>query len=196
MQQDLVVCEQCDAVHRWRRLDSASVARCTRCAGVLGRGHRLGVQSLLALTIAALVVLVIANLTTIVRIDLRGVHSAATLPEAIRIIWDEGQRLVAVVTFATAIVAPALLIVLRLVVLVPLATRRPSPHFAWAMRVLHEASRWSMVEVLMVAGAVSIVRVASMAHATPEVGMFAFGALGVLVAALESGGLKNLWLEL
>jgi paraquat-inducible protein A len=196
LQQDLVVCEHCNAVHHWRPLGSAEVARCTRCAAVLGRGHRLGVQSLLALTVAALVVLVTANLTTIVEIHLRGVHSAATLPEAIHVIWDEGQRLVAVVTFATAIVAPALLIVLRLVVLVPLALRRPSRHLAWAMRLLHEASRWSMVEVLMVAGAVSIVRVASMASATPAVGMFAFGALGVLMAALESGGLKNLWLEL
>ena len=64
------------------------------------------------------------------------------------------------------------------------------------MRVLHEASRWSMVEVLMVAATVSIVRIASMAHASPSVGMFAFGALALLLAALESGGLRHLWLEL
>jgi paraquat-inducible protein A len=63
------------------------------------------------------------------------------------------------------------------------------------MRVLHEVGRWSMVEVLMVAGAVSIVRIAAMASAVPGPGMFAFGALALLLAALESGGLKHLWLE-
>ena len=48
----------------------------------------------------------------------------------------------------------------------------------------------------MVAAAVSIARMASMAHASADVGMFAFGSLALLLAALESGGLKHLWLEL
>jgi paraquat-inducible protein A len=196
LQQDIVVCEQCNAVHRWRPLASAEVARCTRCAAVLGRGHRLGVHSLLALTIAALIVLLIANLTPIVDIDLRGTRTAATLPAAIHTTWLEGERVVAVVATITAIVAPALLIVLRLVVLAPLVARRPSPHVAWAMRVLHEMSRWSMVEVLMVAATVSIVRIASMAHASADIGMLAFGSLALLLAALESGGLKHLWMDM
>jgi paraquat-inducible protein A len=195
LQQDLVVCEQCNAVHRWRPLGSAEVAHCSRCAAVLARGHRLGVHAMLALTIAALAVLLIANLTTIVDIRLRGAHTAATLPEAIRITWSEGERLVATVAALTAIVAPALLVALRLAVVVPLAWRRPWAQFAGAMRALHEISRWSMVEVMMVAAAVSIVRIASMAHATPGPGMFAFGALALLLAALESGGLRHLWLE-
>jgi len=196
LQQDLVVCEQCNAVHRWRPLDSAEVAHCRRCDAVLGRGHRLGVHSLLALTIAALVVLLIANLSPIVEIRLRGAHTDATLPEAIHVTWLQGEQLVATLATITAIVAPAVLIVLRLLVLVPLAWRIPSPHVAWTMRVLHEASRWSMVEVLMVAATVSIVRIASMAHASASIGMFAFGALALLLAALESGGLKHLWQEL
>jgi paraquat-inducible protein A len=62
------------------------------------------------------------------------------------------------------------------------------------MRALHEAARWSMVEVLTVAAAVSIVRIAALAHAEPGPGMLAFAALALLLAALESGGLKHLWL--
>jgi len=196
LQQDLVVCEQCNAVHRWRPLASAEVARCSRCAAVLGRGHRLDVHSLLALTIAAMVVLVIANVTPIVDIRLRGAATAATLPQAIHVTWLQGERLVAVLAAITAIVAPATLIALRLLLLLPLALRRPAPHIAWTMRVLHEMSRWSMVEVLMVAAAVSIVRMASMAHASADIGMFAFGGLALLLAALESGRLKHLWLEI
>jgi paraquat-inducible protein A len=96
----------------------------------------------------------------------------------------------------TAIAAPALLIVLRLLVLLPMARGRTPRHLAWTMRVMHEASRWSMVEVLMVAAAVSIVRIAALAHAVPGPGMFAFGALALLLAALESGGVKHLWAEI
>ncbi|MBW8831410.1 MAG: paraquat-inducible protein A [Burkholderiales bacterium] len=194
-EQHLVVCEQCDAVHRWRPLSSGEVARCSRCAAVLARGHRLGVHSMLALTLAALFVLLIANLSTIVDIHLRGAHTAATLPEAVRLTWRAGEPVVAVLAAITAIIAPALLILLRLVMLLPLAFGGAAPYFALCMRALHEATRWSMVEVLMVAAAVSIVRIAALANAQPGPGMFAFGTLALLLAALESGGLKHLWRE-
>jgi paraquat-inducible protein A len=195
LRQDLVVCDQCDAVHRWRPLAPRELARCSRCEAVLGRGHRLDARALLALAIAASVVLLIANLTPMVELRMRGVHSAATLPAAVATTWRQGEHLVAVAAALTAIAAPTLLIGLRLAVLVPLALRRRPGHMAWALRVLHETTRWSMVEVLTVAAAVSIVRIASMAHAVPGPGMLAFGALALLLAALESGGLKHLWMN-
>lgn len=193
--QHLVICEQCDAIHRWRPLASGEVLHCHRCDAVLARGHRLGVEAMLALTLGAGIALLIANGSPIVEIDLRGSRTAATLPHAIHLIWQAGEPIVAVLSALTAIVAPALLIVLRLLVLIPLALGRRGRWFGLCMRVLHEAARWSMVEVMMVAAAVSIVRIASLAHALPGPGMFAFGALALLLAALESGGLKHLWME-
>ncbi|HEX6706865.1 MAG TPA: paraquat-inducible protein A [Albitalea sp.] len=193
MQQRLIVCEQCDAVHRWRDLASSEVARCSRCGAVMARGHKLGVQALLALTVAALLLLLIANLTPMAELRMRGLHSDATLPSAIHATWLLGERLVALTAAFTAIIAPALLLLLRLVVLVPLARGRAPEFVAWSLRLLHEISRWSMVEVLMVAAAVSIVRIAAMAQAFPGPGMFAFGGVALLLAALESGGLKHLW---
>ena len=195
MQPHLIVCDHCAAVHRRRPLAAHEVARCSRCAAVLARGHRLGVSSLLALTLAALFVLLIALLTPVVEIGLRGQRTMSTLPEAIASTWNAGEPAVAVVAALTAIAAPAALIGLRLMVLVPLARGRTSRHFAWCMQALREAWQWSMVEVVMVAAAVSIVRMAALAQATPGPGVFAFGALAVLLAALESGGLKHLWLE-
>ncbi|WP_372527427.1 paraquat-inducible protein A [Piscinibacter sp.] len=190
---DFVVCQQCGAVHRWRPLHSDDVARCTCCAAVLARGHRLGVDALLALTLAALAVWLIANLAPIVSIELRGNHAETTLAGAISTAWQQGERVVAVLAAVTAVIAPALLIALRLLVLLPLALRRTPRHFAWCLRALHEASQWNMAEVLMVAALVSIVRVAGLAQAQPGPGMLAFGALALLLAALESAGLKHLW---
>ncbi|HUG25121.1 paraquat-inducible protein A [Piscinibacter sp.] len=193
--QDLVVCEHCDAVHRRRALASDEVARCSRCAGVLARGHRLTSQSTIALTLAALFVFLIALFARVATIRLGGSESAATLPDAIQATWLQGAPLVASIAAFTAIVAPGVLIILRLYLLLPLATGHVPRHFGIGMRVLYEVSRWSMVEVLMVAAAVSIVRLASLADATLGFGMFAFGALALLLAALESAGLRHLWLE-
>lgn len=193
VRQSLVVCDHCDTVHRWHPLARAEVARCSRCAAVLGRGHRLNAQGLLALTVTALVVLLIANFTPIVVIRVGGALTHATLPKAIAATWALGERLVAIATALTAIAGPALLIVLRLALLVPMARGRAPRGLGWTLRVLHEAGQWSMVEVMMVAAAVCIVRISAMAHAVPGAGMWAFGVLALLIAGLESGGVKHLW---
>jgi paraquat-inducible protein A len=196
MGQHLVLCEQCGAAHRWRALAPNEMARCSRCTAVMARGHRLGVEDLLALTIAAGVVLLIGVLTPMMTLEMRGFVGAATLPEAIAETWARGERLVALAAALTAIVAPATLIALRRVVLWPMARGRRPDHLAWCMRVLHEASRWSMVEVVIVSAVVSVVRLASMAPTLPGPGMIAFAVLPLLMAALESAGLRHLWQEM
>jgi paraquat-inducible protein A len=191
--QAIVVCEQCEKAHRWRPLASREVAHCSRCGAVLGRGHRLGVDALLALTLAAAVVFLIANLSSIATVHLQGRHADTTLHAAITATWQKGAPLVAVTAALTAIVAPAIVIALRLYVLVPLQLRRLPRHFGICMRLLHGISRWNMVEVLMVAALVSIVRMVALADATPGPGMWAHGVLSLLLAALETGGLRHLW---
>jgi len=191
--QSIVVCEQCDAAHRWRSLEIREVAHCRRCGAVLARGHRLGVEALLALTIAAAVVFLVANLSSIATIHLQGRHADTTLHQAIVATWQKGAQLVAVIGALTAIAAPAAIITLRLYLLVPLHLKRRPKYLGPAMRLMHAVSRWNMVEVLMVAAVVSIVRMGSVADSTPGPGMWAHGALSLLIAALESGGLRHLW---
>ena len=194
--QTLVICESCDKLHRWPSLSSRAVARCTQCEAVLGRGHLVSVESLLALTLAALFVLLAAHLTDVASIRLRGPAQVATFPMAIAATWREGERLVAVLSAFTAIVAPALFIALRLYVLLPLAAGRVPPGFRACMRWLHRVSRWNMVEVLTVAAVVSIVRLADLAQAEPGPALYALGLLALLLAAIESAGVKHLWREL
>ncbi len=194
--QTLVICERCGKLHRWPALSSRAVARCTQCEAVLGRGHRLGVESLLALTLAALFVFLAAHLTDVAAIRLRGPVQTATFPMAIAATWNEGEHLVALLSAFTAMVAPALFIALRLYLLVPLAAGRVPPGFRTCMRWLHQVSRWNMVEVLTVAAVVSIVRLADLAQAVPGPALYALALLALLLAALESAGTKHLWRDI
>lgn len=189
----LVMCGQCGLAHRWRPLAPASMARCVRCEAVLGRGHRLTLPTLLSLTITASVVFLIALGSDVLSLDMRGVFRATTLPGAISAMWTEGQESVAVLTAITAVVAPALFLALRLYVLVPLTAGRLPRGFALCVRLLHQAGRWNMVEVFTIGALLSLVRLASLADAVPEPGMFALGGVMILFAAIESAGLKHLW---
>ncbi len=193
VEDSLVVCGQCGLAHRWQPLREASLARCTRCEAVLGRAHRLSIQGILALTVAAAAAYLIAINMPLMSLSLRGGAETATLPQAISLAWQNDQKLVAILASITALLAPAAFIGLRLYVLFPLAAGNKPPGFAWCVRVLHQAGRWNMVEVFTVGVLLSLVRLSGLAETSPEAGLFALGAMTVLFAAIESAGLKHLW---
>jgi paraquat-inducible protein A len=101
--------------------------------------------------------------------------------------------MVAVATAVHGADRPALYILLRLYVLVPLAAGRIPIGFGPVVRALHQVSRWNMLEVLTVGGLLSLVRLAALAEAVPGPAMFALGVLTVLFAAIEAAGLRHLW---
>lgn len=194
VEDSLVICEQCGVVHRWLPVAAGQVVRCVRCEAVLGRGHRLALASVLALTIAAAAAYLVAISTALMSLALRGKSESASLLDAIAIAWRSDQEIVAVLAAVTALLAPAAFIGLRIYVLAPLATagHRP-PGFAKCVRVLHQADRWNMTEVFTVGVLLSLVRLAGLADAEPGPGLVALGVLTLLLAAIESAGLKHLW---
>lgn len=189
----LVVCEHCGLAHRWVGLAPGAVARCSRCNGLLGRGHRLEVQALLALTLAAALVFLIAQGSHVITIRLAGSELRTTFPMAILAAWHAGEHLVALLAGITAVLAPALFIGVRLYLLLPLALGRVPVGLAFCLRLLFQVSRWNTVEVLTVAALLSLVRIAALAQASAGPGLLALAALAVLLAALESAGLRHLW---
>src|SRR4051794_29860183 len=116
----LTVCEQCGKVFRWAPLVHGDIARCTRCGAVIGRGHRFGIETVLALTVSALIVYLIVAFSNVIVIRLGSAVVATTLPQAVGHAWNDGEPLIAAATAVTALIAPALVILLRLYVLVPL----------------------------------------------------------------------------
>lgn len=193
VEDSLVVCEECGLAHRWLPIGHGAVARCVRCEAVLGRGHRMSIGSVLALTVAAAAAYLVAINASVLSLNLRGGSESATLPAAIAYAWQDGREVVAVLAAITALIAPAAFIGLRLYVLFPLAAGRKVAGFATCVRLLHQASRWNMVEVFTVGVLLSLVRLSGLADASPGPGLFALGALTVLFAAIESAGLKHLW---
>jgi paraquat-inducible protein A len=190
---DLVVCEECDAVYRRLGVASDAVLRCRRCGATLGRGHWLGAQGQLALTLTAFVVFLIGSLSPIVTLELRGIHSVATLYEATLLTWQSGSHLVALLSAATAFAFPLLVIVLRLWVLLPLVLGQRVAALAPVMRALRWVLRWSMVEVFMLGVLIAVVRSAGVTHVVLGPGIFAFGVLTLLLTAIQASGMHGLW---
>ena len=193
---DLLVCPECDALYPRPVLASDALLRCRRCGALLARGHWLAVDGQLALSVAAALVYAIAILSPIVTLELRGADSVATMLEATRLTWDAGEHLVAVLAAATVIVFPLLVILLRLWVLTPMVAGRRAPALVPALHALRWTTRWSMVEVFMLAVLIAVVRSAGVTNVVLGAGIFAYGTLAVLLAAVQATGLEGLWQQI
>lgn len=159
----------------------------------MARGHRLRADALLAVTVAALVVFLIANTTELITIGLRGTEVSTSLPAAIVMTWRDGAPLIAMLAAFSAVLAPALFIGLRLALLVPLRLGRRPRRLGLLLRIAHLSSRWNTVSVLAVGALLSLVRIADLAQASAGPGLVALCVLVLLLAAVEAAGLEHLW---
>jgi paraquat-inducible protein A len=190
---DLLACDECDLLYRRRTLAAGDLLRCGRCGATLARGHGLGIEGQLALTLSALVMFVVASFSPIVTLEFNGIHAVASLSEAIRDTWQTGERLVAVLATATAFVFPLIVILLRLWLLLPLLRGQRVPGFVGAMRALRWFLRWSMVEVFMLAVLVAVARSAGVSQVVTGPGLYGYAALVLLLTSIQACGIDALW---
>jgi len=190
---DLAICEQCDSVHQRAPLAPGEAADCRVCGATLYRRSRLDVDAMLALTIAALIVFVLANAAPIVTMQSGGVTTRGWLVTIVASAWDHGVGPVAAIAAGTVFLFPLAQLALYLFVL--LAVRLPArpPGFVVAMHGLRWLRPWSMVEVFLIGILVSIIKMSSLARVTAEAGLWGFGVLTILLTALSTFELRELW---
>ncbi|HEY0917506.1 MAG TPA: paraquat-inducible protein A [Solimonas sp.] len=188
-----VVCEQCDAVYTRRKLQPGEVADCARCGHHLYRRHRFDVEILLALTLATAVVFVLANVYPIVTIDAQGSRNAATVWGAVIATWESGVGFVAFLSAMLVFFFPLAQIVLFSYVLLALHRGARPREFRQAMKALALMQPWSMAEVFMLGILVAVVKLAGMMEVIPGIGLWSFAMLTLLLAALTSYDLQDIW---
>jgi paraquat-inducible protein A len=189
----LVICECCDTVHRRVPLAGHGAARCTRCSAPLYRGGRTDLNAMLALTVAAALIFVIANCYPLMRLEVGGKSSAATLWGIILSTYDSNVSPLALVAALTVFFFPLLQIALYAWVLLDLREGRVPVPFIGIMHALRQMQPWTMVEVFMLGLLVAVVKLGAMATSTPELGMWGFALLTVLLTLLNSQDLEQLW---
>jgi len=188
----VVVCEGCDAVYRKAELRAREVARCPRCSTELGRHPGEQRRRILPLTVASLVLFMLANLFPIVEIELQGRRSQTTLFGAVLALNSEGMSPVALLVLATTLLFPFLQLCILLYLLAPLAPLR-RPGFSWLVRLMQSLRPWGMIEVFLLGVLVAIVKLSSLATVLPGPALWAFICLTVLLTSVLSFDPRLFW---
>lgn len=189
----LLICEQCDTVHRRRKLERGEVARCARCDAELDRYRSLGLNALLALVLTAMIVFVQANMWPIVTLGLGGQYSATTLWGMIVTMWQQQAQVVAVLAAFTLFFFPlAKMLTLGWLLWFARSGRR-APGFVPLMVGLHYLGPWTMSEVFVLGALVAIVKAHNYFDVVADPGIFAYAALTLLITIFAGVDLRQLW---
>jgi paraquat-inducible protein A len=183
----LVACPHCDLLQRLPEIAPGSSARCPRCDKELWRRREDSLNRTLALSLAALVLFVIANTVPMLGLTAIGHAASTTVVGGARQLWHDGQQIVAVLVLFAAVVSPGLQIGLMLAVVVAARRERPPAWVGRLLRHLPFARNWSMIEVMLLGVLVALTKIADYATVIPGVALFALFALVFLLASMQSG---------
>ncbi|SFW57323.1 paraquat-inducible protein A [Luteibacter sp. UNCMF366Tsu5.1] len=189
----LIACEHCDTIYARPALAIGESARCDRCHSTLCRADRLDLDQWLALTVAAAIVAVIANVCPVVRISLQGLHNEATLWQATVALAQGAVALIAVPAMLAVIVVPFAQILLLFWVLAFARAGRRAPWFVANMRLLVALRPWSMIEVALLGILISVIKLSGFLHVAPGAGIWAMATLMVLLTVIARRDLDSLW---
>ena len=179
----LIACHECDLIHRVKPLPKKGIANCTRCGAVLYRHKSNSINRTLALSMAGLVLFVLAVSYPFLALKTDSQLHQTNLITGIKVLYTQGMEALAVVVLLTTIIAPLAQLVGMIYLLLPLKHNRIPPQFAPIFRFILGVQPWSMMEVFMLGILVSVVKLAKMAQIVPGIAIFSFFALIIVLAA-------------
>jgi paraquat-inducible protein A len=165
-----------------------------RCDALLYYQKKDSLDRTLALTIAGLVLLIVANTFPFLAMKSGGLVRETTLITGIKGLYLQEMEALALLVFLTIILVPLVHIAGMLYVLVPLKENRVPRHLALVFRFIRSLQPWAMMEVFMLGILVSYVKLGKMATIVPGLALFSFVVLiFVLAGAAASLDPRIVW---
>ncbi len=193
----VVACDTCGLVQEVEALTRGTAAECIRCGSFVAAptsSRRLEVVA--ALSLAALVLYVPANIFPIMKMYMHGAYSESTVWDGIVLLMHHDQWFVAVVVFLASMVIP-------LVKLAGLFALVVTARMGWGRRLrsrtrfykfIDAIGPWAMLDVFLLAVLIALVKLNTWAKVIPGPGLLAFTAVVVLTMfASAAFDPKQIW---
>jgi len=194
----IITCRICGLTQRLDAVPHGMVAQCARCGTVLVKDKPDSLERTAALSLAALVFYVPANIFPVLRMNLYGIYTQNTVWDGVVRLFQAGQWFVAAIVFAASLVIPLLKLLglFLLVITTKMGSRRARRVRGVVLRVIVAVGPWAMLDVFLLAILVALVRLGQIATVTPGPGIIAFAAVVVLtIFAAASFDPKMIWQE-
>ena len=190
----LVACHECDLIHEKRVLSVGQVARCARCNAFLYSNKYNSIDKALAVSLAALIMFVVANAFPFLAISVSGNSQSISIVSAVPALSAGGMWVLGLLCFGFILVIPLLRVIGLLYLLLPMRFSYRLPGSELVFRGIVAMSPWSMMEIYLLGAVVALVKLASMANIELGLSFWAFALLNMLSAlAAQIVDTQTLW---
>lgn len=190
----LIACHECDLLQRETDIPPGGTALCARCGAKLYRCAHESLDRPIAFLVTAAITLVIANVYPIVALEIQGTSNATTLFGAAQALWAQGSQPIGVLVFLTTFLVPAVELTVIGYLLISLRSGRRPVGFTCIMKLLQHVNPWGMVEVFILGVIVALVKLTHYGRVIPDMALWAFGTLTLLLAATASSfNARDIW---
>ena len=156
---DWIDCPRCEAPCRKQHLQPGNELRCSRCgATVMSPVGKRTFQPALALSLAALFALLLANTSPVLTFEIAGRDQHGYIVTGIRELFCQGYWPIALLVLVASTIAPALYLGSVAYVSAACSMRLRLPWIQGAMRLLEWAEPWNLIPVYAIATVVSVVK--------------------------------------
>jgi paraquat-inducible protein A len=181
--ESMVSCDTCGLVQAVEPLSRGMVAECVRCGSfITARRSSASLHVTAALSLAALILYVPANIYPMMKMYLHGAYSESTVWDGIKLLMDHDQWAVAVIVFMASMVIPLFKLagLFSLVVTSGMGWGRRLRSRSHLYKFIDVIGPWAMLDVFLLAVLVAVVKLEGWAQILPGPGLLAFTAMVVL----------------
>ena len=182
----IMACHECGLIQRMRALPDGASARCPRCGAALYRERHASIDRVLMLTLAALILFVLAHSFPFMSFSLEGREQVSTLLTGVVQLYRDGMWPLALLVFGAASLVPLLKLLGNLYVLLPLRLGRRPWGSAAVFRYAEVLHPWAMMEVYLLGVIVAYVKLTDLARLELGLAIYSFGALILVIIAAEA----------
>ena len=174
-----IACHGCDLLVNVQGLKHGDRASCPRCGALLTQLRQDAFSRAVAFSMAALILLALANAYPFLSFSASGLESVMTLRETPRALWNNGLPEIAILVSGFIIVIPAAILVMMILLCVPLSHSRYRPWMVTTAKGIFLAQNWAMVEVFIIGVIVSLVKISAMATVVIGISFWAYAAFTI-----------------
>ncbi len=192
---ELLACDGCDLLIRFRSIAIGSRAKCPRCGHVLYYSVENTVDKTLALAISGLILFFPAILLPVLVMKWLSNSQSESILLGITTMFEHGYWWVALIVLSCSILIPFIKIILLIYISAHLKFNLSLPGVATSFRYYHYLDQWGMLEIYLLGILVSIIKLKDMSEVIPGLGFYCLIGL-ILITVLQSRAIDchTLWL--
>jgi paraquat-inducible protein A len=181
-QERVIACKVCGQSHLLDPLQPGTFAQCVRCGSRIAERSRSSLHRTAALSLAALILYVPANVLPILRLELYGAASENTVWGGVVKFDQEHNYVIALIVLFASILVPLFKLFGMFFVVVTTSWRMKMLRKirTWLFRFIDSIGRWAMLDVFVVSIWVAVVKMGQLANVSAGSGLLPFGCVVVL----------------